>query len=130
MPAASISTPYNIAADYGRTSFDTRNRVFLAGSISLPKFIQFSPFMIAQSGSPYNVTVGEDVNGDTFFNDRPYRVTGVAPNGQTVKTINGCGTFAAPGSEPDRLAHCTDQRLHRAGTLYLQLPSDQDLGIR
>ncbi|HSU19423.1 MAG TPA: carboxypeptidase-like regulatory domain-containing protein, partial [Acidobacteriaceae bacterium] len=41
-----ISTPYNIAADYGRTSFDTRNRLFLAGSISLPMFIQFSPFMI------------------------------------------------------------------------------------
>ena len=96
----SISTPYNIAADYGRTNFDTRNRVFLAGSISLPKFIQFSPFMVAQSGSPYNVTVGEDVNGDTFFNDRPYRVTGVTPNGQTVKAINGCGTFAVPGSEP------------------------------
>jgi hypothetical protein len=97
---ADISTPYNIAADYGRTTFDVRNRVFLAGSVSLPKFIQFSPFMIAQSGNPYNVTIGEDVNGDTFFNDRPYKVTGVAPNGQTVKTINGCGTFAAPGSQP------------------------------
>ena len=95
-----ISTPYNIAADYGRTSFDTRSRAFIAGSVSFPHFIQFSPFMIAQSGSPYNVTVGEDVNGDTFFNDRPYRVTGVTPNGQTIKTINGCGTFAAPGSEP------------------------------
>jgi hypothetical protein len=95
-----ISTPYNIAADYGRTTFDVRNRVFIAGSVSLPKFIQFSPFMIAQSGNPYNVTVGQDVNGDTFFNDRPYKVTGVAPNGQTVKTINGCGTFAAPGSQP------------------------------
>jgi uncharacterized membrane protein YgcG len=97
---ADISTPYNIAADYGRTSFDVRNRVFLAGSISFPRFIQFSPFMIAQSGNPYNVSVGEDVNGDTFFNDRPYKVNGVAPNGQTVKTINGCGTFAAPGSQP------------------------------
>jgi hypothetical protein len=95
-----ISTPYNIAADYGRTTFDTRSRLFLAGSVSLPRFIQFSPFMIAQTGSPYNVTIGDDVNGDTIFNDRPYRVTGVAPNGQTVKTINGCGTFAAPGSEP------------------------------
>ncbi len=95
-----ISTPYNIAADYGRTSFDVRNRVFLAGSVTFPKFIQFSPFMIAQSGNPYNVTVGEDVNGDTFFNDRPYKVTGVAQNGQTIKTINGCGTFAAPGSQP------------------------------
>lgn len=96
----SISTPYNIAADYGRTTFDVRNRVFLAGSITLPKYIQFSPFMIAQSGSPYNVTVGQDVNGDTFFNDRPYKVTGVAPDGKNVKSISGCGTFAAPGSEP------------------------------
>lgn len=93
-----ISTPYNIAADYGRTSFDTRNRVFLAGSISLPAFIQLSPFMIAQSGAPFNVTVGQDVNGDTFFNDRPYRVNGVAANGSTVKTLDGCGTFAAPSS--------------------------------
>jgi hypothetical protein len=97
---SNISTPYNIAADYGRTSFDVRNRLFLAGSISLPKFIQISPFMVAQSGSPYNVTVGQDVNGDTFFNDRPYRVSGVIPNGNTVKAINGCGTFAAPGSAP------------------------------
>lgn len=95
-----ISTPYNIAADYGRTSFDVRNRAFIAGSISLPRYIQFSPFVIAQSGSPYNITVGQDVNGDTFFNDRPYKLTGAAPNGSVVKTINGCGTFAAPGSGP------------------------------
>lgn len=95
-----ITTPYNIAADYGRTNFDVRNRLFLAGSITLPRYIQFSPFMIAQSGSPYNVTVGQDVNGDTFFNDRPYKVTGVAPDGKNVKTINGCGTFAAPGYQP------------------------------
>ncbi len=93
-----ISTPYNIAADYGRTNFDTRSRGFLAGSISFPKFIQFSPFMIVQSGSPFNVTVGQDVNGDTYFNDRPWKVTGVAPNGSTIKTLNGCGTFAVPNT--------------------------------
>jgi len=70
----------------------------LMGSISLPKFIQFSPFMIAQSGSPYNVTIGQDVNGDTFFNDRPWKVTGATPNGSPIKTINGCGTFAVPNT--------------------------------
>ncbi len=95
-----ISTPYNIAADYGRTTFDVRNRAFIAGSISLPKYIQFSPFVIAQSGNPYNITVGQDVNGDTFFNDRPYKVTGIAQNGNSVKTIPGCGTFATFGSSP------------------------------
>ena len=97
---ADITTPGNIAADYGRTTFDVKSRLFLAGSITLPKFIQLSPFMIAQSGTPYNITTGNDDNFDTFFNSRPYLVTGVAANGGTVKTIAGCGTFAQPGSEP------------------------------
>ncbi|WP_158824292.1 TonB-dependent receptor [Granulicella sp. S156] len=94
---AEITTPGNIANDYGRTTFDVKNRLFLAGSITLPKFIQFSPFMIAQSGNPYNVTTGTDNNGDSYFNDRPDIVTGVATNGNTIKTIAGCGTFAQPG---------------------------------
>ena len=95
---AFITTPYNIAADYGRTTFDVRNRAFIAGSVTLPHYIQFSPFMIAQSGNPYNITTGLDNNGDTIFNDRPLRVTGLGPNGSTIKTINGCGTFAQPGT--------------------------------
>ena len=94
---ADITTPGNIANDYGRTTFDVKNRLFLAGSITLPKYIQFSPFMIAQSGNPYNVTTGTDNNGDSYFNDRPDIVTGVATNNNTIKSIAGCGTFAQPG---------------------------------
>jgi hypothetical protein len=100
---ADITTPGNIAADYGRTTFDVRNRVFLAGSITLPKFIQLSPFMIAQSGTPYNITTGNDDNFDTFFNSRPYLVpasTVTSTTGDNVKTIAGCGTFAQPGYQP------------------------------
>ena len=92
-----ITDPGNIAADYGRTTFDVKNRIFLAGSITLPKYIQFSPFFLAQSGTPYNITTGSDNNQDTFYNDRPNLVTGVAPNGSTIKSIPGCGTFAQPG---------------------------------
>jgi hypothetical protein len=98
---ADITTPGNIAADYGRTTFDVKSRIFLAGSITLPKFIQFSPFMIEQSGTPYNITTGSDNNFDTFFNSRPDLVTGVAANGSTIKTIAGCGTFAQPGIVAD-----------------------------
>jgi len=95
---ADITTPGNIAADYGRTTFDVKSRIFLAGSITLPKFIQLSPFMIQQTGSPYNITTGLDNNFDTYFNSRPDLVTGVATaNGSTIKTIPGCGTFAQPG---------------------------------
>jgi hypothetical protein len=92
-----ITTPGDIAADYGRTTFDVKNRIFLAGSVTLPKFIQVSPFFLAQSGTPYNITTGSDNNYDTFFNSRPDLVTGVAPNGTTIKSIAGCGTFAQPG---------------------------------
>ena len=95
---ADITTPGDIAADYGRTTFDVKSRIFLAGSIMLPRFIQFSPFMIQQTGSPYNLTTGSDNNYDTYFNSRPDLVTGLATaNGSTIKTIPGCGTFAQPG---------------------------------
>lgn len=85
-----VSTPGNINADLGRTSFDIRSRAFVGGSITLPKYILISPFMIAQSGSPFNITEGRDVNLDGQFNDRPLLV----PNGTANSvSIPGCGSF-------------------------------------
>ena len=95
-----VSTPYNLQADYGRTSFDVQQRLFFGGSVTLPRFIQFSPFMIGQSGNPFNVTTGSDNNNDSIYNDRPYLVDAslaTGNNSQYVKTIAGCGTFAEPG---------------------------------
>jgi hypothetical protein len=97
---AAISTPGDLQADFGRMTFDVKQRVFLSGSITLPKFIQLSPFVIAQSGNPYNITTGSDNNFDTFFNSRPDIVpaSDANPGGaNTIKTIPGCGTFAPPG---------------------------------
>ncbi len=62
---------YDLGADYGRASFDTRHRLFFGGTIGLPYAFRLSPFMILNSGSPYNVTVGQDLNNDTILNDRP-----------------------------------------------------------
>lgn len=96
---APISVPYDIQADLGRTTFDTRNRAFVAGSITLPHLIQISPFAIAQSGQPYNVTIGSDPLSDSFFNERPDAVPVNLANGTTVKSIPGCGLgFAQPGT--------------------------------
>jgi Carboxypeptidase regulatory-like domain len=63
--------PYNIRADYGPASFVTRNQFFLRATFGLPLGIEFDPFLVANSGSPYNVTLGQDLNGDSNFNDRP-----------------------------------------------------------
>jgi len=95
-----ISTPGNIAADYGRTAFDVRSRFLIAGSITLPHYILVAPFVNGQSGNPYNVTTGTDYYQDTFYNERPVFA---APNGipagtQGTNTIAGCGSFAAPAA--------------------------------
>jgi hypothetical protein len=65
------SNQYNIQADYGRTSFGVRNRVFVGGTVALPYAFRLSSFMFARSGTPYDITVPEDLNGDSIFNDRP-----------------------------------------------------------
>ncbi len=63
---------YDLSGEYGRSSQDIRHRFSVFGNISgLPWGIRLSPIVIANSGRPFNITVGRDLNGDTLFNDRP-----------------------------------------------------------
>ncbi len=57
--------------DYGRSTFDVHNRFLLGGNYQAPLGISISPFMVLNSGTPFNITVGQDLNGDNQFNDRP-----------------------------------------------------------
>jgi hypothetical protein len=65
------SNPYNFSQDWGRSLFDRRHRFQLVGSVAAPWGLRFSPFLTVQSGSPYDVLIGRDLNGDTLTNDRP-----------------------------------------------------------
>ncbi len=65
------SNPYDLQQDYGRASFDIRNRVFLGGTIGLPHGFRLSPFMVASSGPPFNITTGADPYQDSVYNTRP-----------------------------------------------------------
>jgi len=81
----------NIGLDYGRSAFDIRHRVFFGGTIGLPYAFRLSPFMMASSGTPYNVTTGQDLNGDSIFNDRPSFAT---PNSIPANVVtNRFGSF-------------------------------------
>jgi Carboxypeptidase regulatory-like domain len=82
------SNQYDIGVDYGRASFDTRHRVFMGGTVGLPRGFRLSPFMIFNSGSPYNVTVGQDLSGDSLFNDRP--AFAVNPSGSCLSSTAAC----------------------------------------
>jgi hypothetical protein len=70
------SNQYDLTPDWGRSQFDRRHRMFLGGTIAAPYAVRFSPFILAVSGSPYNVVVGQDLNADSILNDRPAFATG------------------------------------------------------
>jgi hypothetical protein len=53
--------------------------MFLGGSIIAPLRLQFSPFIIASSGRPYNIITGSDNNLDGIRNDRPGLASGPGP---------------------------------------------------
>ncbi len=79
------SNSYNLSLDYGRAAYDVRNRLFLGGTVALPYAFRLNPFVVVASGRPFNITVGQDLNGDSIFNDRPaYAAQSSAPN--TVST--------------------------------------------
>jgi hypothetical protein len=70
-PSSFPSNQYDLAADYGRAAYDNRHRLFVGGTVALPYGCGFSPFILARSGLPFNITLGQDLNGDSIFNDRP-----------------------------------------------------------
>ncbi len=45
--------------------------VFLMANYTAPYGIRVNPFLIAQSGKPYNIVTNNDLTGDNFFNNRP-----------------------------------------------------------
>jgi hypothetical protein len=73
------ANPYNYSGEYGPASTDVRHRVFMGGSLNTKWNMRLSPFVVVQSGPPFNITTGRDIYGDTLFNGRPGIATGVTP---------------------------------------------------
>ena len=59
---------YDLSSEYGRSSIDIRNRLYLNGSFQTKWGIRLSPFIIAHSGSPFNIYTSRDLYGDTLLN--------------------------------------------------------------
>lgn len=74
--------------DYGRAGFSIRNRFFLLLTYTGPYGIIFAPLLSAQSGTPYNFTIGSDLTGNNQFNARPTYGDCGAPD--VVSTSFGC----------------------------------------
>jgi len=88
------SDSLDLSKDYGRAAFVSHNQIILVGNYVGPWAIRLNPFLIAQSGKPFNITTGTDLNGDYIYNDRPGVVSSTScstPNSmQYLRTSYGC----------------------------------------
>jgi hypothetical protein len=78
------ANPYDLSTEYGRASGDVRHRVWIHGTLRAPWGITFNPFVIVQSGRPFNITLGRDINGDTLNTERP----ALAPAGADCSDVD------------------------------------------
>ncbi len=61
----------DLRAERGRAISDIRHRFFMFGNYTLPRGWRLSSILNMSSAQPYNITSGQDENGDGIANDRP-----------------------------------------------------------
>ena len=103
----SATDAYDLDKDYGRAGFVARNMLFLMGSYNGPWGIRFNPFVVAQSGRPFDITLATDPLNN-FFNQRPAKATSAdcaTSTGRYVTTSFGCldTVPGPPGSNEARI---------------------------
>jgi hypothetical protein len=85
--------PYNLRGEWGPSSYgDMRHRLALGTTIPLPLKLTVYPFVVANSGQPYNITTGLDPYNTGFPAARPALLRGVAATACT-----GSGLMYAAG---------------------------------
>lgn len=67
---SNASNAYNLSQDYGPATFNARNQIFSMANYNGPWGLRFNPFLVANSGKPFNITLPTDPVND-FYNQRP-----------------------------------------------------------
>ncbi|HEY5214869.1 MAG TPA: carboxypeptidase regulatory-like domain-containing protein [Acidobacteriaceae bacterium] len=94
-----VSNAYDLNQDLGRAGFVRRNVAFLTGTYNGPWGMTFNPFVISQSGQPFNITLAADPLNN-LFNQRPTYATASTPAIDKVATPFGVLDSAAlPGEQ-------------------------------
>ena len=92
------ANPYSLAGEYGPSSLDVHHRVFIGGSIATKWNFRLSPFVVINSGAPFDIITGTDPYGTTLFTARPGIAAG--PGTGIVDTPYGfLDTNPKPGEE-------------------------------
>jgi hypothetical protein len=79
--ASGPANPYDLSTEWGPSRMDIRHRMVLGGSLNTKWGITLNPFMIANTGAPFNIVTGRDTNNDSLFLDRPAFATDLTAPG-------------------------------------------------
>ncbi len=78
---------YDLSNEWAAPFWQNRHYMFASFTANLPWKLKFSTFANAKSGNAFNITTGQDNNGDGIFNDRPNLISNA--EGQTIQTPFG-----------------------------------------
>lgn len=83
---------YDLSGEWGRSGGDVRHRFSVFGTYNNPKLwkLTFSPFILASSAPPFNITTGIDSNLDRIFTERP---SFAGPNANCNAPFIKCTSF-------------------------------------
>lgn len=88
---------YDTSNEFGRGGFDIRHRFTIFSTINLPWWkIVLSPFVVANTGPPFNIITGQDLNLDRQVNERPSFANPNAPCSEIIK----CTPFGKFNMQP------------------------------
>ena len=93
------ANPYSMAGEYGPALTDIRNRASFGGTIKTKWNFQFNPLLTLMSGQPFDITVGQDLYGDTLFNGRPGIATDPNRPGVIQTSYGRLDPNPSPGEE-------------------------------
>jgi len=62
---------YDLSNEFNRSATDQRHQFYLETYLAIPLGVDLVANVFAASGAPFNITTGNDDNGDTLFTDRP-----------------------------------------------------------
>jgi len=88
---------YDFNNEWARTPFGSLSFMYGGGSYQGPHGISVNTFMIASSGTPFNIITGRDTNGDTLFTERPAFATDLNKPGVVVTPLGAFDPNPAPG---------------------------------
>jgi hypothetical protein len=88
---------YDFSQEWARTPWGGLSFMYGGGSYQAPHGFSVNMFMLASSGQPFNITTGEDTNGDTLFTERPAFATDLNKPGVVVTPLGAFDPNPEPG---------------------------------